>query len=271
MIEITLASPEHTDAETERQPQVAVKHEPEVPDTLLYPKILRRGGFSGNSSTGCDESCGAYLARKFEELEKATEHDSAPESTSKNKQSESEPLTIHPTCGTAVAEGADTLTKLGPTGPVHSLSSTKFLNANTSTSGITDNTEEITPSYEFAFPPALEHRSIRGVLACRRNDTTSFKNLRPTQSEVISDSEMEMPPLSDQDSARYVRSTLAEALAPPKNWTIACSSGESDYESSVKAPKDTVRETSVSITSRKVIRRYFAETNLYVYHRCNPQ
>ena len=58
VIEITLTSPEHTGAEMERQPEVAVKLELEVPDTLLYPEILRRGGFSGNNSTGSDESSG---------------------------------------------------------------------------------------------------------------------------------------------------------------------------------------------------------------------
>ena len=73
---------------------------------------------------------------------------------------------------------------------------------------------------------------------------------------------MEMPPLSDHESTHYARSTLADALTPPKNLaTMAYTSGESDCESSIRAPRDPVKETSVSITSREVIRRYFAETN----------
>ena len=50
VIEITITIPENSDIESSRQPATAIKLEPEAPDTLLYPEILKRRGFSGNSN-----------------------------------------------------------------------------------------------------------------------------------------------------------------------------------------------------------------------------
>ena len=235
--------------------------EPNVSDALSYSELQRRRGFSGNSSTGSDESCGAYLARKLQELEKAVDNASTLESTSTIKQSESEPLTVHPTYGTAVEETEEPATKPDPVGQVQSLSLAKFLIANIGASGVTSVAEGVTSSYKFTFAPALEHRSDQGEFNGRPKKSKPSEFFGPIQIEAITDSEMEPSQLSDQDSSRYARSTLADALAPPKKQTIAYSSGESDCESSLRHPKDPVRETSISITSREVIRKYFAETS----------
>ena len=115
--------------------------------------------------------------------------------------------------------------------------------------------------YEFTFAPSPEHKSVRSEGECRPNDPTSLGQARNFATETQSDSGTEAPMLSDHDSTRYARSTLAEALAPPKVQNIPYDSGESDYESTVRVPIAAVRETPVSISSRETIRKCFSETN----------
>ena len=120
--------------------------------------------------------------RKLEGLEKVTGRSTDPVSACKNKQSESEPLTIHPTSGITFEDNTETPTTAGSTGLVHTLSFAKFLTAQVSTNGIEDVTERATPTYEFSFTRALEHQSIRKMTECRQNDFTSTANFRANQS-----------------------------------------------------------------------------------------
>ena len=96
VIEITLSSPECTDVETERQHDVTVKVEPEFPTTLLFSDKQGRCGFSCNSSTGSYESCGAYFARKLEELERSASGIPDLGALPEIKESESEQLVVYP-------------------------------------------------------------------------------------------------------------------------------------------------------------------------------
>ena len=50
-------------------------------------------------------------------------------------------------------------------------------------------------------------------------------------------------------------------MAPPKTQYLTCNSDGSDYESTIQAPVAVSREAPISISSREIIRKCFAETN----------
>ena len=76
-----------------------------------------------------------------------------------------------------------------------------------------------------------------------------------------SSSETELPVVSDKESARYARYTIADALAPPPHRITTYTSDESDCESIDKALREEVKQAPISITSREVIRKYFTEAS----------
>ena len=261
VIEITLSSPECPDVELTRPPIVPVKLEPEITESQLVAEIRRRSGFTSNSSTGSDESCGAYLTRKLGELEKAAQPEVSNETTSEVKQSESEPIILRPGCSPTAGVTVELPRKQAHSGLTQTLSLAKFIGTTGSLGDKCNEPAESVDSYEFTFAPAPEHKSVRGEEECRSNDLTSSGQIRHFMTEAQSDSRTEVPMLSDHDSTRYARSTLAEALAPPKVQNIPYDSGESDYESTVRVPIATNREAPISISSRETIRKCFSETN----------
>ena len=97
VIEISLSSPENTDVEPARLLGVSVKTEPESEDAQLVAEI-RRSGFTSNGSTGSDETCEAYLAKKLGEMEKSEQPKVTTKSNCEVKQSESEPMVSRPSC-----------------------------------------------------------------------------------------------------------------------------------------------------------------------------
>ena len=269
VIEITLSSSEGTDVELTRPPVVSVKIEPEITETQLAAEI-RNGGFSSNSSTGSDESCGAYLARKLGELEESEQPEVSIETICVVKQSESEPIVLRPSCSATAEVTDEPPNNQAPSGLTQPLSSAKFIGT-TSSLGVKGNEPgETAGLYEFTFSPAPEHKSVRCEGECRPIDPTSLGQTRHFVTETQSDSETEVPLLSDHDSTRYARSTLAEALAPPKAQNITYNNDESDYESTVLVPKAAAREAPISISSREAIRRCFSETNLISLPQGHP-
>ena len=110
----------------------------------------------------------------------------------------------------------------------------------------------------------FEHRSLRA----ETESSVDKQNLDLHATK--SGSEAELPMQSDQDSSRYARSTLAQALAPPKIRLINYSSDESDLESSARAPREAPRRAQFSISSREVTRKCFDETNPIRLPQCHP-
>ena len=254
MIEITLSSLECTDVELTRPLVVSVKIEPEITGSQLVAEIRRRSGFSSNSGTGSDESCGAYLTRKLGEMEKAAQPEVSNETTSEVKQSESEPIILRPGCSPTAGVTVEPPRKQVPSGLTQTLSLANFIGTTTSPGDKGNKPGELADFYEFTFAPAPEHKSVRSEGECRPNDPTSSGQIRHFVTETQSDSGTEVPMLSDYESTRYARSTLAEALALPKVQNIPYDSGESDYESTVRVPIAAIREAPISISSRETIR-----------------
>ena len=252
VIEITLYSPECTDVEPARRLGVSVKTEPASEEAQIVAEIQRRSGFTSNSSTGSDESCGAYLARKLGEMEKSEQPEVTTKTNCEVEQSENEPIILRPSCS-PIGQA--------PSKQTQPLSLAKFIGT-TSNPGVKGNESgEIADSYEFTFSPALKHKSIRSEDKCLPLDSTCLGQTRHLLAETQPDSGTEAPFLSDHGSTRYARSPLAEALAPPKTQNITYNSDESDYESTVRVPVAATREAPISISSRKIIRKCFAETN----------
>ena len=153
VIEITLSSPECTDVELTHPPVVSVKIEPEITETQLVAEIRRRSGFSSNSSTGSDESCGAYLTRKLEELEKAEQPEVSNETTSEVKQSKSEPIILRPGCSPTAGVTVEPPKKQAPSGLTQTLSLTKFIGTTSSLGDKGNKPGESADFYEFTFAP----------------------------------------------------------------------------------------------------------------------
>ena len=127
VIEITLSSPECTDVELSRPPEVSVKTEPVITESQLFAEIRGRSGFTSISSTGSDESCGAYLTRKLGELEGAAQPELSNETTSEVKQSESEPIILHPGSSPTAGVTVEPPKKRVPPELTQALSLAKFI------------------------------------------------------------------------------------------------------------------------------------------------
>ena len=252
VIEITLSSPECTDIESALPPVTLMKTEPESEEAQIFAEIQRRSGFTSNSSTGSDESFGAYVTRKLDEMEQSGQPEVTPKTNGKVKQSESEPIVMQPNCS---PDGQASSKQTLP------LSLSKYISAVNNPDVNQIEPAEVIDTYEFTFAPAVKHKSIRNENEPCQLDSTSLEPRERHLAETQSGSETEVPFLSDHDSTRYARSTLAEALAPPKTQYLTCNSDGSDYESTIQAPVAASREAPISISSREIIRKCFAETN----------
>ena len=183
-----------------------MKNEPESEEAQIFAEIRRRSGFTSNSSTGSDESFGAYVARKLDEMEQSGQPEVTPKTNCKVKQSESEPIVVRPNCG-PIGQASST--------PTQPLSLSKYISAANNPDVKHIEPGEVIDTYEFTFAPAVKHKSIRNENESRQLDSTSLEQHERHLAETQSGSETEVPFLSDHDSTRYARSTLAEALAPP--------------------------------------------------------
>ena len=194
-------------------------------------------------------------------MEKSEQPEVSDETISEVKQSENEPIILRPNCSPTAGVTVEPPKKQAPSGLTQTLSLANFIGTTASLGDKGNKPCESADFYEFTFAPAPEHKSVRSEGECRPIDPTSLGQIRHSVTETQSDSGTEVPTLSDHDSTRYARSTLAEALATLMGQNITYDSGESDYESTVQVPIAAVREASISVSSREAIRKCFSETN----------
>ena len=214
---------------------MSVKTEPEPKEAQIFAEIQRRSGFTSNSSsTGSGESFGAYVARKLDEMEQSEQPEVTSKTDCKFKQSESEPIVMRPNCS-PIGQASSKQTQ--------PFSLSKYIGTAINPDVKDNESGKVIDTYEFTFAPAVKHKSIRNEDESRLLDSTSLEQSKRRLAEPQSDSETEAPFLSDHDSTRYARSTLAEVLAPPKTQNLTYNSDESDYESTVRAPSSNQRDT----------------------------
>ena len=210
--EITSPSSEPTEPVPEQIGVKSVKLEPEVSTSQLYSKIFRRGGFSFSSS-GSNESCGAYIARKLEALESPQENFPDLASHDDVKQSESERLVIVPNLESANAPNTPTVGTSANFFPEPTRLSTILRDDNfcdghkKSSVAINDDVDE------FEFSPAYEHHFLRRTSSSSHSDLLTVSNPGHEPSTPNLNSEMGESQPPDQESNLDARSTLAVALA----------------------------------------------------------
>ena len=220
VFEITLSStepdetakdnlPEQT-ATPVQQPGPLVKKEAEC--ISLLAEMYRRGDFVFSSS-GSDESVGAYCTRKVEAMSPDKVQPKIAESLLPLKTSYGDAICLAPvgqTVGTSAQAEDPTEDDLARTTPplhlnIQSLGQgSKFPKSKV-------NIE--TPTIVFAFAPAQEHRVLSGASASGRVDSPS--NEMSGGEEFISTGEIEGLTNTDLESEYYKRSTLADAIAAP--------------------------------------------------------
>ena len=199
VIEITPSSPERVDSIPSSPCKVVVKPEPEefAPKSLVQMSTHR--GFT-ISSSDLSESVGAFFTRKLEAIQAFKLESSISDVSA--KQSESEGITIFPNYEFAVSN---------PQAP--SFSGDYRIPQDTVSESLD----------EFTIPPPIEHTSARSSTICRQNDQTCSDDAPVHMRTVTSSSEVEMDIGSDQASVGQARTTLAEALAPPKTGVVTYS------------------------------------------------
>ena len=262
VFEITL-SPTEPDETTEdnlpeqtatpvQQPGPPVKKEAEC--ISLLAEMYRRGGFVFSSS-GSDESVGAYCARKVEALSPDKVQPEIAESRLPPKASYSDAICLAPV-GQSVGTSAqaedptgDDLALTAP--PLHP--NVQGLGQGSKFPKSKVNIE--TPTVEFAFAPAYEHRVLSEATASGRADSPS--NAMSGVEEFMSTGKNEGLTNTDLESEHYKRSTLADAIAAPVNNFAPRFSEGSEYVSPDEAIQRSGGPAPLSIHSQELIRTYF--------------
>ena len=275
VFEITLSStepeeraednlPEQT-ATPVQQPSPQVKREAEC--ISLLAEMYRIGGFVFSSS-GSDESVGAYCTRKNEAMSPDKVQSELAESRLTPKASYSDAIRLAPvgqSVGTSAQVEEPTEDDLALTTPqlhpnIQSLGQgSKFPKSKV-------NIE--TPAIEFAFSPAQEHQVLNGGSASGRVDSTS--NVMSGGEEFMSTGEIEELATTDLESEHYKRSTLADAIAAPvHNFAPRFSEG-SEYVSPDEVIQRSGGPAPLSIHSQELIRTDFEKAHSFSLPQGHP-
>ena len=248
-----------------QQPGPLVKKEAEC--ISLLAEMYRRGGFVFSSS-GSDESVGAYCTRKVETLSPDKVQPEIAESRLPPKASYSDAICLAPV-GQSVGMSAQaedpTVDDLALTTPplhpnIQSLGQgSKFPKSKV-------NIE--TPTVEFAFAPAHEHRVLSGASASGHADSPS--NVMSGGEEFMSTGEIEGLTNTDLESEHYKRSTFADAIAAPvHNFAPRFSEG-----SECVYPDEAIQRSGgpapLSIHSQELIRTYFEKAHSFSLPQGHP-
>ena len=236
MIESTLSSPELVESTPSSPCKGAVKLEPEEfrSQPLIQTPIDLGCTLSSSESS---ESVGAFFTRKLEAFQAFKLESTIANGTVKH--SESEGITMFPNYEFASPE---------PQVPCFSGS------YRTPQDTVNESLDE------FTFPSPLKHASAQGSAISRQDDQMSTDEAPVNVRTCTPSSEVEMEVTSDQASVGQARSTLADAMAPPKTRVVTYSTDGLD---SSLPEMDTTNEKTrapLSIKSRDLIREYFAET-----------
>ena len=125
-----------------------------------------------------------------------------------------------------------------------------------------------TPTVEFAFAPAHEHRVLSGASASVRADSPS--NVISGGEEFMSTGENEGLTNTDLESQHYKRSTLADPIAAPvHNFAPRFSEG-SEYVSPDEAIQRSGGPAPLSIHSQELIRTYFEKAHSFRLPQGHP-
>ena len=226
----------------------------------LLAEMYRRGGFVFSSS-GTDESVGAYCTRKVEAMNPGKVQSGTVEPRSSPKASYSDATRLAPVgqfIGTSAQTDEPTQDDIPlSTSQLHP--SVQGLGQGSKLPKSKVNIE--TPTIEFAFSPALEHRVLSSASASGHVDPPS--NAVSVEEEFMSTGEIEGPANTDLESEHSKRSTLADAIAAP-----VCNFAPRFNEGSDKVSPDEVIQRSggpapLSIHSQELIRTYFEKAHSF--------
>ena len=236
VIEITVSSPERVESAPNSPCKVVVKLEPEELTSQPLVQTPTDLGFTLSSSDS-SESVGAFFTRKLKAFQTLKLESTIAKDTAKH--SERDGFTRFPNYEFA--------------SPEHQVPC--FIGSY----GIPQDTVNESLD-ECTFPSPLKHTSAQGSAISCQDDQMSTDEAPVNVHTCTPSSEVEMGMTSDQASLGQARSTLADAMAPPKTRVVTCPiDGLDNSLPEMEATKEKT-PALLSIKSRDLIREYFAET-----------